>query len=122
MSFDRYPPPPPPVPLLVAHSGIGIASFVLGVIALFCLFGVVITAGVLQTSTPGGVPEDSPLSFVVGSLVLLFMLLALLALCLGIAGLVQRNRRKLFAVLGLALSVLSLVSTAGLIFLGLATG
>lgn len=107
---------------MLAHSGVGIASFVLSLIAAFCLFGVVVAAGIAQVRTPQGAAEPTALYFVVGLLVLLFLLLALIALLLGIAGLVQRQRRRVFAVLGTVFSTLSLLSTAGLMVLGWAVG
>lgn len=121
MTFPDYP-PPPQLPPMLAHSGIGIASFVLSLLAAACLFGVVVAAGILQGQTASGSPDESALFFVVGLFILLFMLLALIALCLGIGGLLQRHRRKVFAMLGTLFSALSLLGTVGLMALGWALG
>lgn len=89
---------------------------------MVCLFAVVVAAGILQGQVARGTSEESTLYFVVGLFTLLFMLLAFVALCLGIAGLLQRNRRKVFAVLGTLFSALSLLGTGGLMILGWAVG
>jgi hypothetical protein len=46
--------------------------------------------------------------------------LAVIGLGLGIAGVVQPNRNKLFAILGLIFNFLVLVSVCGILALGLA--
>ena len=54
----------------------------------------------MEMSTPGGVNEESPVVIIVGVLLIFFVFLALFGLGLGIAGLCQSKRKKVFAVLG----------------------
>lgn len=105
-----------------AHSGVGIASFVISLIAALCLFAVVVIAGILQTSMSEGAREEAGVYLVVGLLVMLFLLLSLVALCLGIAGLLQRRRNRVFAVLGTVFSAGAILGTVGLMILGWAAG
>lgn len=100
------------------HSGIGIASFIMCIVAFVSIFVVVIIAGVLEESTPGGLSETSPQAMIIGLLVILFALLDLIALVLGIVGLAQRNRKKLFAILGTLFSSITIIGSVGLFILG----
>lgn len=102
------------------HSGPGISSFVISLasgILLFLLFAV---AGIMETSTPGGINENSPAALIIGLCVIGLIGLAIIALGLGIAGLLQSNRKKLFAVLGTVFSGLQVLGTITLIAIGLA--
>ncbi|MDF9827280.1 hypothetical protein M2103_001990 [Ereboglobus sp. PH5-5] len=116
-------PPPAPAPASrQSHSGLGIASFVLSIISGMALFCVVLAAGVIESSTPGGMDESSPQAMVVGLFLFAFMGLALLAAGLGVGGLCQKNRRKIFAILGVAFSGAAIVLVMGLMIFGLMAG
>lgn len=110
--------PPPQLPPLPAHSGVGIASFVISLIAALCLAAVVVIAGILETSLSQGQREEAGVYLIVGRLVLLFLRLSFVALWLGIAGLLQYHRNRVFAVLGTSISALAMVGTVGLMILG----
>ena len=120
------------------HSRMGIASFV---IAILAIIGIVVGV-VLILAFGGDVVGTDPASLtqqdlqqnlesspgataalgVAGFVFLLSPLLFLLGLALGIAGLIQGRRRKLFAGLGTALNGLPLLAVAGLFALGAAIG
>jgi hypothetical protein len=100
------------------HSGLGIGSFATSIVSAILIFLLLIAAGVMDVSTPGGLDENSVQAVVVGLCLLGFMGLALLALGLGIGGLFQKDRNKLFAVLGIIFSALTLLGTVGLVVLG----
>ena len=102
------------------HSGLGIASFISSVIAGIFLFVIFVIAGVMEASTPGGIDETSPAAVFIGLSMFGFLFVALVALGLGIAGLVQKNRIKLFALLGTIFSACSLLGTVSLILFGMA--
>jgi hypothetical protein len=126
----------PPVPaaeeLPLKQSGLGIASFVIGLICIIGLIGTTlfIGASVADFVTPDGTALSEAeiqakvmdnMGFIVA--VLLFMaslFLSLVGLILGIIGLVVKNRRKVFAVIGTVLNGLLIVGFVGLVIIGLA--
>ena len=105
---------PPSLP----HSGMGIASFIIGLVAslgLLVTFGV---AGVADSTQPGGLDEASVMAGVLGLLMVLFALAQLVALGLGIAGLVQAGRNKILSVLGTVFASTALLGSLMLMLLG----
>jgi hypothetical protein len=100
------------------HSALGITSFVLSLLVGLLVFGVMVVAGILEARRPGGMPEDSPVTILVGLVIIGAMMLDLLAVVLGIVGLVQKDTKKVFAILGLIISALTLFGTIGLIIIG----
>src|SRR5688500_7975005 len=92
------------------HSRLGIAAFALSLVAGIGLFGLVAIVMIQQAiDHPGHFGGN--LAQVLGLLWLcLVALLNLAALGLGIAGLVQADRKKLFAILGVGLASLQLLS------------
>lgn len=102
------------------HSGLGIASFALSLLMGLIILGLVITAGVMEVTTPGGVDEESPQAVVLGCFLIIAMLADLAALGLGIGGLIQKDRKKIFAILGTVFSGLTLLGTLGLMVAGTA--
>ena len=100
------------------HSGLGITSFVLSLLVGLLVFLILVVAGIMETRRPGGMPEDSPVTILVGLVIIGAMMLDLLAVVLGIVGLVQKDTKKVFAILGLIISALTLFGTIGLIIIG----
>jgi hypothetical protein len=101
------------------HSGLGIASFVMGLIFGLILFVLIGIAGVQEVSNPGGMDENSPFAMVLGLLLLGALLMNLVGAALGLAGVLQKNRRKIFAVLGLVFNLLAVLGTGSLMVLGM---
>jgi hypothetical protein len=104
--------PPPPVPADARkQSKIGIASFVIGIVAMliFCV-ALLLAFGygfMGAAQTPGfTIDSSSPIILGLGLVMCISPLLSLVGLGLGIAALVQKNDKKLFAGLGLALNLL----------------
>jgi hypothetical protein len=86
------------------HSWLGVASFV--IFLVYCtLFFLVFLVSVLLTMSgeplakPPALP--SPTVILLGIMLFASVFLSLMGVALGIAGAVQRNRRKVFAVLGI---------------------
>lgn len=104
------------------HSGLGIASFISSIVAGILIFILIVIAGVMEVSTPGGVDEKSAEAVIVGLFIFAFLFLCLVALGLGIAGLIQKDRKKLFAVLGAIFSTVTLTGTISIILIGSAMG
>jgi hypothetical protein len=76
----------------------------------------------MEASTPGGMDEDSAGAVMVGLILFAFLGAALVALGLGIGGLLQKERKKIFAILGAVFSSVCLVGTISLVILGLTMG
>lgn len=101
------------------HSGLGIASFVLAISVLVLTFVLVVIAGVMEASTPGGMDEESPELIVVGLAIIGMVVLNVVAFGLGIGGMFQKDRKKLYAVLGMSFATLTVIGTIALILFGL---
>jgi len=104
------------------HSGLGIASFITGITSAVLMFLLIVVAGALEASTPGGMNEESAAAVIVGLFLILFMLTSVLALGLGIAGLFQRERKKVFPILGTVFSSFTVLGTILLVMVGMTLG
>ncbi|WP_133406542.1 hypothetical protein [Parashewanella tropica] len=104
------------------NSGIGIASFIISIASGIFIFLLIAIAGYLEASTPGGVNEESSEAIIVGLFLFAFLGTALVALGLGIAGLFQKERKKIFAILGTVFSTVTLAITFLIMMIGLAEG
>lgn len=104
----------------LSHCGIGITSFVLAVGSFLCLIVLFGVAGYWEATTPGGVDEQAPKTIILGLVLILMLLIVLIALVLGIVSLFQKNKKKIFGILGTVLSFFAIFSVVGLVSLGLA--
>lgn len=104
------------------HSGLGIASFITSIVAGIVIFGAVVIAGVMESSTPGGMDEESAAAIIVGLALIAMLFLELAALGLGIAGLCRRDTKKVFAILGTTFSAVAIGGTALLMLIGVMAG
>ncbi|GGZ04281.1 hypothetical protein GCM10007169_21350 [Shewanella fodinae] len=101
------------------HSGLGISSFIVSLVAAILIFITLVIAGNLANTTPGGLDENSRAAMAIGFAIIGLVLLSLVALGLGIAGLFQKDRQKVFPILGTVFSSFTILGTIGLILLGL---
>jgi len=101
------------------HSGLGIASFVISIIAALIIFVLVVMAGVMAAKEGGKMNEQSPEAAVLGCSILAAGLLYLVGIGLAIGGLCQRNRHRVFPVMGLVLNIVFLLGIAGLMVIGI---
>ena len=99
------------------HSGMGVASFTLSMVAGLGLLVIFAIAGVAE-SRSGGLDEASPLATAIGLVLLLAALANMVALGMGIAGLVQAGRNRLFATLGTVFASATLLGSLVLVLLG----
>jgi hypothetical protein len=104
------------------HSGLGIASFVIGCVSAVLILVLLVVAGVLEASTPGGMSDTSPSAIAIGLLLFLFVFLALVGLGLGISGLFQSGRKKVFAVLGTVFGAVTVMGTGAIVAIGMSMG
>jgi hypothetical protein len=100
------------------HSGVGIISFVISLFAAFSMLIVLVLAGILSSQNPPGA-RPSATQDIVGLGMFFLIGLDLVAVALGIACLCQAQRNKLFGILGLVISGVTVLGTFGLIVLGL---
>ena len=83
------------------HSGLGLASFILSLTMYTGIFVLLVTTGEID--------EESTETMVLGALFIAAGLASCVALGLGIAGLLQRDRKKVLTVLGTVFSTLTLI-------------
>ncbi|MBN3040902.1 MAG: hypothetical protein JW867_07220 [Candidatus Omnitrophica bacterium] len=104
------------------HSSFGIASFIISLIVGIGDFILIVFAGYFEMNTPGGMSEDSLEAMLIGLFLIAGFGLCLVGGGLGIAGLFQKNRKKIFAVLGVIFNLIIFVGVLGLIVLGMLVG
>ena len=104
------------------NSGLGKASFIISIIAGVFIFFLLLLAGILEESTPGGIDENSDGAALLGCSFILLMLAELVALGLGIGGMCVKGRKKVLAILGTCFSAVALLGLMCLALLGLAAG
>ena len=107
-------------PQALKQSGLGIVSFGIGMASGLLAITLVVIAGMLEVSTPGGMDEESPQAILVGFGLFGVVAMNFLGLGLGFAGLVQPSRSRALAVLGLMANMLVVFGLCGLMALGLA--
>ena len=104
------------------HSGFGIASFIMSILVGIGAFSVILVAGFVEASNPEGINEESPIAIIVGLCVFGVIGLNILGIGLGVAGLCQSNRSRVFAILGLVFNGLVIMGIIGIMALGVAMG
>jgi hypothetical protein len=104
------------------HSGPGLASFLIALVMGFGIFALLLVAGVLETSTPGGIDDESTEAMVIGFSLFGLAGGALVGLVLGIAGLMQSDRNVLFSTLGSSITALLLGGIVLLVVIGILVG
>lgn len=125
---DPFAPPEAPAP--TKQSGLGIASFIIGVASIAGVIAsiIMITSFIMNDLVGNGntieiSADDLSIELMLGGLLMLgSLLLALLGLILGIVGACMRNRRKAFAIVGIVLNGLLVVIVGVLFLIGLLKG
>lgn len=101
------------------HSGIGIASFVVSISSGAFIFLVAAFVGVMSALELEWIKAGSAGEFILVFLLVLFAGPSLIACALGVGGVVQKNRKKIFPVLGIVISAVSIISAALIVILGI---
>lgn len=101
------------------QSGLGIASFVLAIVAGVTALALVVIAGVMEASSPGGMDEESPQAIIVGLGIFGVLGLSMLGVGLGVGGLVQADRSRAFGAIGLILNILVILGLGGIMVVGM---
>jgi hypothetical protein len=102
------------------HSGFGIASFIITLAVGALEFVLIAIAGILEATTPGGIDENSPIAMLLGLVMIGGLLVNLLGMIFGVVGLFQRERKKVFALLGVLFGCLVFVGLLFVIIIGVA--
>jgi hypothetical protein len=111
--------PPGQQPALRA-SGMGLASLVLSVVSGVAVIALVIAAGVMANRHGGTLDEKSVEAVTVGLGIMVGIVLNIVGLVLGIVAMLQRDRKKAIAIVGLTLNGVLLLLVVGLIIVGIA--
>ena len=96
----------------------GIASFIISIAMAIILLFLIVVAGVVVAASPGGINTEAAGVFILGLSIIGCLIADLGALGLGIAGCVQKTRKKIFAILGVVFSSVVFVGTGLLIIIG----
>jgi len=105
---------------VLKHSGLGISSFVTSIVSIIAIFLLLVIAGVVESSTPGGMDEDSLAALLVGLFLFVFLGASLVALGLGISGLFQKGRKKIFPILGTVFAAVTVLFAGSIVMIGVA--
>ncbi|MFD0958269.1 hypothetical protein [Paenibacillus chungangensis] len=137
-TFEPVPPPPGMhgAPETLKHSGLGIASFIIALLAILAaiitlVLTVSFTAEFINMGTLD--PEsleaqildgDSAIVSIMaaGLLFIVSIGLSVIGLILGIVGAVMKNRKKVFSVLGIVLNALIAVGVVVLVIISMVAG
>lgn len=103
------------------HSGMGIASVIISVLVGLGTLVLLVVAGVMSAQAPGGqMDEKSPEAIALGCSILGAVVICVVGLILGFAGIAQQDRKKVFGVLGVIFNGGIVLLIVGIILLGLA--
>jgi hypothetical protein len=98
-------------PRYLPHSGLGIASFVIGLVVVVIVLLMVLLIGVLAANRANRNTADT-MAAMTGLSICGGALASLVGLGLGMAGVIQEDRNRTFAVIGLILNGLIILGTA----------
>lgn len=87
------------------HSGFGIISFTIGLSIIIFDFWLIMIVGTYGRSIARALNEDAVFTFI-GTLALSTYFINLIAVLFGIAGLLKKNRKKIFSILGIIINAL----------------
>ena len=104
------------------QSKLGIAALIISIFTALGLFLLFLIAGVMDSNTYGGIDEESAGAIIIGLFIFGFAFLDLLAIGLGIAGIFQKTRERVTAIIGTIISSATLIILVSLIGVGLAMG
>ena len=104
------------------HSRFGIASLFISIATVLGIFILLIIAGIIESSSPGGMDEESIEAMIIGLFVFGFIGLDLVAIGLGIAGIFQKSRQRVLAIIGTIIALATEIITISIVTIGLLTG
>lgn len=116
--MSMYPPPQ----VEIKESLPGIISTVIALLLGALSIALILLAVYLETTTAGGIDEDSPSAIGIGLGLFAIAPLSFIGAILGFIGLFQKNRRRTFPVFGAFLNLALLCGLIGLILFSLVMG
>ena len=84
----------------IGQSKLGIASLLISIFTAIGLFISTLIAAAMEANTYGGIDEESAGAIILGLFIIGFCFLDLLAIGLGIAGIFQKMRSRITAIMG----------------------
>ena len=109
-------------PRSAKHSVLGMLSLGIAVLAGLMEFALIVAAGVMAAQAGGDLDPESPALIMLGLGILAGFPLCLLGLGLGIGGLAESGRSKVFPVLGMVFNLLVLLGVGGVMVIGMVAG
>ncbi len=101
------------------HSVLGVASFCVSLLTAATIFAGIVIATFMEMSTPDGIDETSPVAIVVGLVIIGGIFVSILSMVLGFVSCFQRDRIKVFGILGAILGGLTAFATLAIMIIGL---
>ncbi len=101
------------------QSRLGLASLGISLLSAVGLFVVFVFAGVIEASTPSGMSEESLEAMVIGLFMFGFIGLDLISIGLGIAGVFQKTRDRVTAIVGTVIATATVIVTMSLVLIGI---
>ncbi|NMI02879.1 hypothetical protein HF638_02770 [Paenibacillus sp. SZ31] len=125
--YEPYPPDHEREPMApLKHSGPGIASFIIGLVAIVGYILIFFTAAMalndsIEVLTPLQAEELAlhPAVILASLAILVCLILNLAGGILGIIGLILKNRKKVFAIIGTLMNGIIILAFIGLILVGM---
>ncbi len=103
------------------QSRLGIASLSISIASALGVLILLVIAGIIETSSPGGMDEESIGAFIIGLFLFVFLGLDLVAIGLGIAGIFQKSRKRILAVIGSVIALATEIITISIMTIGMLT-
>ena len=100
------------------HSGFGIASFIISLLTGMGLCLAIAILTFLEYKDPGLLDRETMISNLLGLVIIAGIAVDLVAIGLGLAGLLHKNHKKIFAILGTIFAALGVVGITALIVFG----
>jgi hypothetical protein len=105
-------------PVMLIHSGTGIASFVISLAAGFVIFAAFVFTFIVAVVTEGASDERSPVTAIIGMGLMIGGLAYAAGLVIGIKAVFEKYRKKAFAILGIVFNALGLAVLGILLLIG----
>jgi len=106
-------------PRHLPHSGLGIASFIIGLVVVVIVLLMILLIAVLASNRANRNTAET-MGVMTGIFVCVGALASLVGLGLGMGGVFQEDRNRTFAVIGLILNGLIILGTVALFIIGMA--
>ncbi len=101
----------------INHSKFGIFSFAIFCFSFIITFIFFIVMGITQGPNPEPIAENSPFAMLLGLGIMLTAFIVITGIALGIIGLFQKDKKKIFSILGLVLnSILATIFIVMILF------